>query len=61
MKYGLSSEHELLFEERPGGMNIVSSLTFSGFPILLETAVFIRHQVRQHTILFLHGLRMAEK
>jgi len=58
-KYGISSEHEFLFEEIPDGMNIVSRETFSGFPILLGAGFFIKNQVRQLTISFLDGLRIA--
>lgn len=46
-------------EERPDGINMISREIFSVFPILLRIGFFIRHQVRQLTISFLDGLRMA--
>jgi hypothetical protein len=59
MKCGISSEHEFLFEKRSGGMNIVRSETFSGFPILLGAGLFIRSRLRKLPIVLLDGLRMA--
>lgn len=58
-KYGISSVHEFLFEERPEGVEIISREKFKGVPILLGAMLFMEHKIRGLTVSFLDGLRKA--
>jgi hypothetical protein len=58
-RFGISSVHEFLFEERPEGMAMISRETFTGLPVALGAGFFFRKKVRRLTLSFLDGLRTA--
>jgi hypothetical protein len=58
-KFGISSLHEFLFEERPEGVEIISRERFKGVPVLLGAMLFLEGKIRELTVSFLDGLRQA--
>ena len=58
-KFGISSVHEFLFEERSEGVEIISREKFTGIPVLLGAMLFLQARIRELTVSFLDGLRQA--
>ena len=58
-RFGISSVHEFLFEERPEGTEMTSRETFAGLPVALGAGFFFREKVRKLTLSFLEDLRAA--
>ncbi len=58
-KYGISSVHEFLFEERPEGVQIISRERFRGFPVLLGAMIVLKPKIRELTVAFLDNLKKA--
>jgi len=57
--YGISSVHEFFFDETSEGVVIVSRERFTGIPLLFGFGRFMSDKIRQMTVSFLDGLRMA--
>jgi len=57
--YGISSVHEFSFDETPEGVVAESRERFNGLPLLFGTGRFFEENVRQLTVSFLEGLRVA--
>ena len=57
--YGISSVHEFFFDETPEGVMVESRERFRGLPMLFGAGRFFEEKVRQLTVSFLDGLRMA--
>lgn len=57
--YGISSVHEFLFDEAPEGVAVESRERFTGLPLLFGARRFFEDKVRQLTVSFLAGLRVA--
>jgi len=58
-KFGISSVHEFIFEERPEGVEIISRERFRGLPVLLGSMFFLQGKIRELTVSFLDGLRQG--